>query len=153
MVGEKSKGTRYSQEMKDFAVTLHYHGNKAYDYARKLLNLPDPSTIRRWTNVIDCNPGFQVPALNELKNLRDEEIKLGKEENRVINNYQYASLVIDAMTLKEQIQLDKKTGKMFGYVDLGVGCSGGGVDIPAKDALVLMVVGFKTFWTPSMVSL
>ena len=87
MLGKKSKGTRYSEEMKDFAVTLHYHGNKAYDFARKLLNLPDPSSIRKWTGIIDCYPGFQLQALNELKRLRDEELEIGKRENEIRNDY------------------------------------------------------------------
>ena len=106
--------------LKDFAITLHYHSNKAYNFARKLLTLPDPSTIRKWTGIIDCYPGFQIPALNYLKGLRKQELELGK------NDYENASLVIDAITLKEQIQFDKKSGKLFGFVDLGGGCSGGG---------------------------
>ena len=37
---------RYSEELKSFAVTLHFYSAQAYDFLRKFLTLPDVSTIR-----------------------------------------------------------------------------------------------------------
>ena len=40
---------RYSQETKQFAMTLHYYSPKAYDFAHTVLQLPHPSSIRSWS--------------------------------------------------------------------------------------------------------
>lgn len=43
------RGMEYTQEQIDFALTLHLHGPKAYNYLRKTLkiHLPHPSSLRR----------------------------------------------------------------------------------------------------------
>ena len=43
------------------------------------------------------------------------------------------------------IQFDPKLGKSFGFVDIG-GRSSGGEDVAANEALVFMLVGFRSFW-------
>ncbi|XP_056621389.1 THAP domain-containing protein 6-like [Triplophysa dalaica] len=44
------QGHEYTQDQKDFAINLHLHGPKAYNYLRKSLhlNLPHPYTLQRW---------------------------------------------------------------------------------------------------------
>ncbi|XP_077409833.1 2-oxo-4-hydroxy-4-carboxy-5-ureidoimidazoline decarboxylase isoform X2 [Vanacampus margaritifer] len=43
---------QYTKEQKDFAVTLHFHGPKAYSYLRECLhiNLPHPHTLQKWVS-------------------------------------------------------------------------------------------------------
>ena len=43
----EQQGHRYSEKLKDFAVTMHFYSAKAYNYLRKFLNLPHPCTIRK----------------------------------------------------------------------------------------------------------
>ena len=38
---------RYSEELKSFAVSLHFYSAQAYEYARKHLHLPRADIIRR----------------------------------------------------------------------------------------------------------
>jgi len=38
-VNKSPHGRRYSEEVKKFAVTLHYHSPKAYDYCRSAFSL------------------------------------------------------------------------------------------------------------------
>ena len=38
-------GNPYSDETKQFAMTLHYYSSKAYDFVQKVLMLPHPSSI------------------------------------------------------------------------------------------------------------
>jgi hypothetical protein len=47
---QKKKKSVYSENLKQFATTLHFYSPKAYDYAREkfLLALPHPQTIRKW---------------------------------------------------------------------------------------------------------
>ena len=54
----KGSGSRYSEEMKEFAISLHFYSHRAYKFIRKSLNLPHPATIRSWSIKIDCEPGF-----------------------------------------------------------------------------------------------
>ena len=37
---------RYTDETKQFAMTLHYYSPKAYNFFRNLLSLPHPASIR-----------------------------------------------------------------------------------------------------------
>ena len=46
----------YTKDQKEFALTLHLHGPKAYNYLRKKqdLNLPHPTTLRRYYIIYLC---------------------------------------------------------------------------------------------------
>lgn len=45
--GQKPKGCRYSQELKEFALTLHYYSPQAYRYVKSILQLPDKSSLKK----------------------------------------------------------------------------------------------------------
>lgn len=55
-----SPRTKYPEELRKFAFTLHFYSGKAYDYVRETfhLSLPHPSVIRKWSTVVECQPGF-----------------------------------------------------------------------------------------------
>lgn len=57
--------TKYPEELRKFAFTLHFYSGKAYDYVRKTFNLslPHPSVIRKWSSAIECQPGFSGMCL------------------------------------------------------------------------------------------
>ena len=54
--------------------------------------------------------------------------------------YRWCTLVIDAMSVKQQIDFDTKTRKMVGFLDLGDGAD---ALEEAKEVLVFMIVGLK----------
>lgn len=47
----KTEGRRYTEQIKQFAVSLHFYSPKAYKFVRKAFHLPSPSTIRSWGNI------------------------------------------------------------------------------------------------------
>ena len=51
-------GSKYDDDMKDFAVTLHYYSPRAYRYIAKLFSLPHVRTIRQWIGSVDAYPGM-----------------------------------------------------------------------------------------------
>ena len=51
-------GRRYSEEVKQFALTLHFYSPKDYNFVRKILKLPHPNSIKQWTASVNCEPGF-----------------------------------------------------------------------------------------------
>ena len=57
--------------------------------------------------------------------------------------YRWCTLVIDAMSVKQQIDFDTKTRKMVGFLDLGDGAD---ALEEAKEVLVFMIVGLKGHW-------
>lgn len=131
---KKDKYQRYSAETKDFAVALHFYSPKAYKFLSSMFHLPSPSTIRRLLSSADCYPGFQVPAFEELKSHKGDKV------------YSDAALTVDGMSLKEMVQYDAKLGRCLGYVDLGGVNDLGDSDVPANEALVVMVIGLRKYW-------
>ena len=55
---------QYTNELKSFAVTLHYYSPKAYEFTQKILALPDPAIIRACRASVHCEPGFLVEIMN-----------------------------------------------------------------------------------------
>jgi hypothetical protein len=127
-------GLRYSEQLKQFAVTLHFYSAQAYDFLREYLTLPHPATIRKWAASIDCHPGFMTEVINHLKSMVQEN-----ELNK------HCTLMLDAMALKKEVVFDPKTGGYSGFVDCGHLQSSCG-DSLATEALVFMVVGLTGHW-------
>ncbi|GFS26769.1 THAP domain-containing protein 9 [Elysia marginata] len=126
-------GRRYSEEVKSFAVTLHFYSAQAYDFLRKFLTLPDVSTIRRWSSSIGCEPGFLSDALDHIAKKKESNLQMAD-----------VCIMFDSMAIKKEIVFDNKTGKYSGCVDFGTNsdCA----DHLATEALVVMAVGMRTHW-------
>ena len=126
------KGSRYSEQVKQFAVTLYYHSAKAYNYVRKILYLPHSSSIRNWCSSVECKPGFLSEVLKALEKKRE----IGEISREV-------SLVIDGMSIRKQAQWDRREHKYTGFTDYGnaaaVECS----EELASESVVFMVVGLS----------
>lgn len=45
---------RYSDEVKEFALTLYFYSPKAYRYVRSIIPLPNPSLLRKWSSSVNC---------------------------------------------------------------------------------------------------
>jgi hypothetical protein len=66
-------GIRYSEEMKKFAVTLHFYSPRAYDFIRDYLTLPHPTSLTSWMRSANCEPGFQLDVLEQLRSVISTE--------------------------------------------------------------------------------
>ena len=128
----KSCGSRYGDEIKEFALTLHFHSPKAYRFVRKSLHLPHPTTLRSWCVNINCEPGFLSKPLNYI-------------EQKVAEDQQDCVILIDAMAIRKQIQWDRKTNTFVGRVDYG-GIQAENLETEATNALVFMATGLQKPW-------
>ncbi|KAM3605598.1 uncharacterized protein V6R79_001603 [Siganus canaliculatus] len=129
------QGVEYTKAQRDFALTLHLHGPKAYHYLRETLkiHLPHPSSLQRWLSSLDAKPGLNKMMLDMLERRRQEaEAKYG-----------CVTLMLDAMAIKKHVQYDPQTQTMCGFVDMGDHLNQ--TDI-ASEALVFMVVGLQGYW-------
>ena len=129
---KKSKSSRYSDLIKQFAVTLHFYSPKAYKYVRKILHLPCQASIRSWAAAINCEPGFLTDVIQHLQTTLDEDDK-------------DCILLVDEMSIKKEVVWDKKNKKFAGNTDYGH-IQGEEKDSIATNALVVMAVGLKNPW-------
>ena len=70
-----STGSRYSETIKQFAISLHFYSPKAYKFVHKSLHLPHPSTIHSWASSIECKPGFLNNVIEHLQNTLEDDNK------------------------------------------------------------------------------
>ncbi|XP_019744157.1 THAP domain-containing protein 6 isoform X1 [Hippocampus comes] len=88
------QGNDYTRDQREFALTLHLHGPKAYDYLRKSLHLqlPHPHTLQRWMSSVDDKPGLdsvlersgEEEAEDECETLADTETDIQQNIIHVI---------------------------------------------------------------------
>lgn len=126
--------TTYSEELKTFALMLHFYSPRAYNYVRNTFQtcLPHTRTIGKWYKKLDGSPGFTEEAFRMLT-------KYAEYSSYPI----LCSLLIDEMAIRQYIEWD---GKVFhGYVNIGSEPLDDSLPI-AKDALVFMAVGINTNW-------
>ena len=129
---KKGKNSRYSDSIKQFAVSLHFYSPRAYEYVRKFLHLPCSATIRAWAAAIQCEPGFLTDVIEHLQNtLKDDE--------------KDCILLVDEMAIKKEVIWDVKNKKFAGHTDYGPTLAEE-PDSIATNALVVMAVGLKRPW-------
>ena len=130
---DRKAGSRYNQEMKEFAVSLHFYSAKAYNFVRKSLHLPHPATIRSWAADVACEPGFLMTTISSLagKAALDGESECG--------------LIVDEMSIRSETLWDRKNSKFVGNVDYGK-TEGEDPQNIAKNVLVIMAAGLKKPW-------
>ncbi|KAJ4923428.1 hypothetical protein JOQ06_021427 [Pogonophryne albipinna] len=126
------QGHEYSKDHREFALTLHLHGPKAYKYHRETTNLPlpHPHTLQRWLCSVDGKPGLNKMMLE--RRCHEDQAKYG-----------CVALMLDAMAIRKHVQYNPHNQSMSGFVDMGDGNNETDV---ATEALVFMVVGLQGHW-------
>ncbi|XP_003414163.2 DNA transposase THAP9 isoform X2 [Loxodonta africana] len=131
-----SETAEYSTEMKQFAGTLYLCSSKVYDYVRKILKLPHSSILRTWLSKCKPSPGFNSNVFSFL-------------QQRVENGYQmyqYCSLIIKGISLKQQLQWDPISHHLQGFMDFGLGKLDADETPLASETVLLMAVGIFGHW-------
>ena len=138
LAGRKpSRGHAYHEELKAFALTLHFYSAKAYNFVRQSfqLALPHPRHIRTWYAKFNGDPGFTRCAFTALS----AQVKTDAESNRRT----VCSLMLDEMAIRRHVEYI--SGEYSGFVDIGNSQYDDSVPL-AKDALVLMAVSMNASW-------
>lgn len=92
-----NKKVRYNEELKSFALTLHFYSPKAYLFLRKHVCLPHPATLRRLLATRDCNVGFIQEVIMFLKETAAKDTSLKN-----------VTLIFDSMAIRTELRYDKK---------------------------------------------
>ena len=132
----KPSGRRYDDQVKEFALTLYFYSPKAYKYVRSIIPLPNPSSLRKLTSSVNCEPGFFEEAFNAL----------ASEVTRDVINKD-CCMIIDAMAIRKQTIYEPKQDCFVGFVNYG---EGGPIpddpDTLATEAHVFLLVGTRSHW-------
>ena len=131
----KPKGHRYNDEIKRFALTLHFYSPRAYNFLQPILSLPVASSISHWTSSVNCEPGLFEDVIQYLGKKKETD-----------ENFRYCALMIDAMAIKNSIIYDKTSGSYVGFSNYGENLMVCEPDSPATEALVFMLVGLRGHW-------
>jgi len=107
-LGKKNLGQKvskkYSPEVRQFALSLHFFSVKAYVYVRKQFNtiLPHPRTLSKWYSHVNADLGFTKEALKSLS------LKVKHSTSPI-----YCSLMMDEMAIRQNIEFDSSDGKYY----------------------------------------
>lgn len=135
----KRLGKQYSNELRSFAVTLHYYSPRAYQFVREAFSnrLPHPQSVIRWYRSVDGDPGITSEAMTAL------QIKV--LEARSNNERLLVCLMMDEVAIRRQIEWNHFTKRFEGSVQYAGFLPEEPDELPiAKEALVFMVTGIKT---------
>lgn len=125
---------QWSVEEKKLALTLFYKSPAAYNFLiLQKVNLPSPSTVRRWIGQSNFLPGLNKIFLSHLN--RKFEFKTKKEKKCVI--------CFDEISIKECIEYSKQYDFVEGFEDfVHLGRTGN----VANSVLVFMARGIYAPW-------
>lgn len=131
---KKSLPSSYSEELRVFALTLHFYSPAAYNYVRRTFNtcLPHTRTLSRWYQSINGEPGFTSEAFNALR------LKASAENHAIL-----CSLIMDEMSIRQQGEWVSSQDRCYGYVDMGTGAKDNTL---AKEALVFLLNCINGNW-------
>ncbi|XP_046402977.1 uncharacterized protein LOC124168752 [Ischnura elegans] len=125
-------GRRWSSYMKDFALSLYYHGPRAYRFLRKTLCLPSVRSLISWQKKVVVMPGIDNNAMVALeehaKNLTGPDL--------------IVSIIFDEVAIRENLFYDPSVDRILGYCDYG-NCVNSTV---GNQCLVVMVKGITKKW-------
>lgn len=124
----------WSQEERSLFLKIQYKSPSAFESLRKMgFIAPGESTIRDWYNQIPFNTG-----------LSEEMIQIIKDKLEGMNPInRKCILLLDEMTIKNNLHFNEKYDQIFGYEDFG---EFGRNPTPAKHALVFMLCGINKQW-------
>lgn len=105
------KAVRWHPMMIRFALHIHLRSPSAYQALKEsnVIKLPCERTLRDYTNTVHPSTGFHKTVFDDLKH------QAGK-----LNEIQkYVVLMLDEVSIKDDLVYDQVTGELVGFVDLG----------------------------------
>ena len=133
----KSKSAvRYTDQVKQFAVTMHFHSPKAYRFLRSHIALPHESTLTAWMRNSNCDPGVCRDIIARLGKVRSDDCS---------NSLTDIVLQLDEMSIRKDTPYDFSEHRFMGHVDYGLGDVADNSPL-ATNALVCLAVGISGGW-------
>ena len=128
-------GHRYSDEVKRFALTIHFYSPRAYEYLRPIFSLPHPRSLCEWTSSVKCEPGFFKDVFEHIKSLTALDPRNAD-----------CALLCDGISIRNNVVYNKRTGQYVGFIDLGKNIVVEDEDAEATEGLVFMLTSLRSSW-------
>ena len=111
LLASSRSGVRYHPMIIRFCLSLHAKSPSCYEELRnsKVLVLPSQRRLRDYRNAITPQAGFQEAVVDELN----------EQTNSYFDVQRYVVLLFDEMRVMSNLVLDKNTGELIGFADLG----------------------------------
>ena len=93
--------------MKDFSLSLYYHGPRSYRFLKKVFNLPSIRTLRTYQSCLTLSK----PVFETLKTMTEGCMSDTSEK--------VCALIIDELSIRENLEYDKKSDMIIGLADNG----------------------------------
>ncbi|KAL1489478.1 hypothetical protein ABEB36_014366 [Hypothenemus hampei] len=121
------RGRRWTVEEKAMALALYKRSPSAYNFLRKLVALPSKRTILALLEKVPFETGINEHIFHHINDC------ISTEKDR------FVALLFDEIDIKENLQYDKKKGRIYGFEDYGFNVKSRPKH--ANKALVFMVCG------------
>ena len=125
---------RYTNGMKNLALSLFYKGPKAYNFLSSIFTLPSKASLHLWLHRLSVPTGISNDVLNVLQ----------RRVNDLNDRDRVCALLIDEMSLKTNLSYDRRMDIVVGYADMGI--EGERTQNLANSALVFMIRGLALNW-------
>lgn len=132
-IKKKKTGRRWGESDKATALTLFHSSPKAYRILKSIFVLPSVSTLRRSMRQVSIYPGFNAHILDALK----------LQVSSMAESSSLCAIVLDEMSIKENVSYNKERDEVEGFEDFG---TGGRTKYIANHATVFMVRGLVDKW-------
>lgn len=126
------KGRRYSQEIKQFALSIYYLSPAAFEHLRPILILPSYPVLMRYTQNWPSKPGLNLAYFKTLAMRLSQLPDIAK----------HCTICIDEMSIKKCLRYDPYDGEIIGLEDNGSKKE----NKLAQYALVVMAHGISHNW-------
>uniref|UniRef100_A0A1B0DGR1 THAP-type domain-containing protein n=1 Tax=Phlebotomus papatasi TaxID=29031 RepID=A0A1B0DGR1_PHLPP len=138
-INGQGTSTPYDEDLREFSVQLDFRSPTSFRFVREAFGncLPHPSSITRWYQSLDCNPGFTQETLSTVKSF----VALEKAQGRTVT----CQLVFDEINIFSHVQ--QIGNKMYGQCFAGDVQDLNGTDSEkATQILVFMIVSIDLKW-------
>ena len=111
MATSSKDGVRYHPMIIRFCLSLAAKSPSCYEELRNsgVLTLPSQQRLKDYRNAIKPQRGFNVQVIEELKSI----------SNSYFDVQRYVILLFDEMKVQANLVMDKVTGELIGFTDLG----------------------------------
>ena len=111
--GAKKNGIRWHPLIIKWCLYLRHQSSKAYDTLRDsgCIALPSQRTLRDYSHAVKTGAGFSADV--------DLQLHRAAKLHSSPKYHSLVSLLIDEMTIKEDLVYDKHAGTLVGFVNLG----------------------------------
>lgn len=137
--GKPATARYYNDKIKDFAIQMSFFSGSGYRHLReKVFHLPSPRSLRNYLSKVQCQPGFLISVINNMK----EDITARSLTNK-------CTLILDETSCRREVCWDPQLRSFSGRISKAFQDDNeeeAETEDLADHVLVFMLVGLDGTW-------